>query len=451
MGRVRFRSPFLRVCLTLGWTSLGFYLTGSTFALAETVDTFAELPLGFHAPDDGDIPLDPIAFTEARMASGPVPRSPVAPLGVLPGEFEKQSAILLGSGQLVDEFPDVFARIALLTRGRVNLIALAAGDIGRRNAKQVLADQQIAAPHVHYVNMAHNSMWARDFGPFTVRQPDGRPAFVDAWYTSAERPEDDCVPEHLAESMAMPFCPAALFLDGGNLLSNGQGLLIATYHLVSSNADDDIAPELIRTNLGQLFGAREVVFLQPLIGEPTGHVDMFCTFVSADTVVVASIDPAVDAENARILDHNAARLASVRVGHKRLRVVRVRMSRHEDTVWRSYTNVVYANGLMIVPVYPEKDAEGSRAALATYQRLLPEWQVEPIDAEHLAALGGALHCITMNMASVDRLPPWIEDRPRVHPLNEWARRQGSEFRHEFFGTEEGIERRMVDSDSQSVP
>ena len=388
--------------------------------------------------------LSPTQFSEAQAASGPVPKTPVAPLGNLPGEFEKQSAILIGSGQLADELPAVFARIALLTRGRVNLIALAQGDEGRRHAQQVLADQHIASPHLHFVNAPHNSMWARDFGPLTVRQHDGHSALVDTWYTSADRMEDDAIPELLAETLTMPIVPASLFLDGGNVLTNGRGLFVATYDLIDRNLQPDRDAELIRLNLGQLFGASEVVFLEPLIGEPTAHVDMFCTFVSADTVVVASIDPAVDAENARILNHNAARLASMRVGRKRLRVVRVKMPSHDDTVWRSYTNVVYANGLLMVPIYPEKDAAGSRTALALYKGLLPDWQVEPVDAEALAQLGGALHCITMNMASIDRLPPWIAEAKLAHPLTRWVKEQDADFQRAYFGGEDGVGRRTIE-------
>lgn len=394
------------------------------------------------APQPGErIPRAPqtAAHSEAEAASGPVPRMAVAPLGVLPGEFEKQSAVVLGCGQLADDMPDLFAHIALLARGRVDLLALVNGDAGRRRAEQTLAVHHVTAPHVHFVNVKHNSMWARDYGPLTVRQLDGRPALVDAWYTSAERPDDDAVPALLGETMAVPLVEASLFLDGGNLLSNGRGLLLATYHLVDKNADSGVDAAQIRLNLGQLFGARDVVFLEPLVGEPTGHVDMFTTFVSADTVVVASIDPAIDAKNARILDHNAARLSSLRVGGRRMRVVRLAMPAHQDTIWRSYTNVLYANGLLLVPIYVEKDPEGSRAALATYKRLLPNWQVEPIDAEALAALGGALHCITMNMAAIERFPPWIEDEQPAPPLSQLRDKLTSPFPGPLFGTEDGIE------------
>ncbi len=160
----------------------------------------------------------------------------------------------------------------------------------------------------------------------------------------------------------------------------------------------------MRRELGHTFGAREVVFLEPLIGEPTGHVDMFMTFTSPHTAVVASIAPKIDPENARILDQNAARLASVRIDGRKIHVVRVPMPHHDDGIWRSHTNVVYLNGLLLVPTYPATDDEGAKQAVATYQKLMPAWRVQPIDAEALATLGGALHCVTMNLSGLEKLP-----------------------------------------------
>jgi len=432
MRRLGVRSP-LAMC---GRIAIGccFYLVAA-FALAE-VGAPASLP----ATDGRAVdPVAPPLLSEAQAASGRVPRLPIAPLGRLPAEFERQSAILLGCAQLADEMPDLFAHLTLQMRGRVEIFALVNGEEGRRRARKVLADRHVRAPHVHYVNLRHNSMWTRDFGPLTVRQIDGRPVLIDTWYNSPERLDDDAVPALLSEMMAAPLVDASLFLDGGNLLSNGQGLLLATYDLAEQNLGPDNGPEQIRANLGQLFGATDVVFLEPLAGEPTGHVDMFATFTSPQTVVVASIDPALDAENARILDQNAARLASVRVAGRRLRVVRLPMPAADDNIWRSYTNVLYANGLLLAPIYPDKDPDGSRAALAAYRRVMPRWQVEPVDAEALAELGGALHCVTMNMTTIDRHPVWLDDEKPEQPLSRWAKEQDERFRRRIFGTENGIE------------
>jgi agmatine deiminase len=354
---------------------------------------------------------------EAQRASGRVPAA-VVPLGVLPGEFEKQQSLVIACGPLVASLPDMFAELVERLAGRIEIIALVDGPKGRAAAIKALAQRKVAATHVHYVNLRHNSMWARDFGPHAVRRSDGRWSLVDAIYNCPDRSADDSVPIALGEALRMPVARGELRIDGGNLLANGRGLIVATYALAERNLAPAFDAASVRRALGEHYGARDVLFLEPLAGEPTAHVDMFMTFTAHDTVVVAQFDPAIDLENSQILDRSAARLASVRVGGRRLRVVRLAMPRHDDAIWRTYTNVIYANGLVLVPTSGEFDKSGSDAALATYKRLLPAWQVEPFDAEPLVALGGALHCVTMNLGRIDRLPPWEDEPLRSGPARE---------------------------------
>jgi hypothetical protein len=143
------------------------------------------------------------------------------------------------------------------------------------------------------------------------------------------------------------------------------------------------------------------VFLEPLVGEQTGHVDMFATFVSSDVVVVGEYSPDADPLNAEILDRNAQRLAAVRTSRGPLRVLRIPMPPHTLDVWRTYTNVLFANGTLVVPTYPGIDPQGEAEALAIYKHLLPGWTVVGVDCNRLIEWGGAVHCVTRNLC---RLP-----------------------------------------------
>jgi agmatine/peptidylarginine deiminase len=188
-----------------------------------------------------------------------------------------------------------------------------------------------------------------------------------------------------------------VILDGGNLLSNGTGLFLATTSLIDENQPLDYDREQLEAVLDEYLGCTRIEFLETLVGEPTRHVDMFATFTDANTVVVGAYDSRVDPVNARILDRNAACLAAVEWQHGPLRVVRVPMPPKNDGVWRTYTNVIFANGVLLVPVYPRIDPEGDRVALETFRHLLPDWDVVGIDAGGIAQRGGALHCISMNV------------------------------------------------------
>ena len=104
------------------------------------------------------------------------------------------------------------------------------------------------------------------------------------------------------------------------------------------------------------FGATDLIYLEPLAGEATGHVDMFATFTAPDTVVIGECSQREDPVNAAILDRNAQRLAGVRTACGPLNVVRIPVSKtntlpFEDDpdayVWHTYTNVVYANQVLL--------------------------------------------------------------------------------------------------------
>lgn len=246
----------------------------------------------------------------------------------------------------------------------------------------------------------HDTIWVRDYGPTIVRRRDGSSLVLDSAYGFGDRADDDAVPSRLASFLGAPVEGLPFVMEGGNTVQNGEGLFLMTTRLLEDNADLGLDETALRALLRVRLGCRDLVLLDQLEGEETGHADMFVTFTSADTVVVGAYDPAVDPGNAAILDRNAARLSRVETPRGPLNVVRIPMPPNDDGVWRTYVNVVYANGTLLVPAYPEKDPEGLQTALAAFGSLLPSWDVVPIDAEDIVSLGGALHCVTLNLPSL---------------------------------------------------
>ena len=73
------------------------------------------------------------------------------------------------------------------------------------------------------------------------------------------------------------------------------------------------------------------------------------------------------------------------------------MPPHRDDVWRTYTNALYANDVVVVPVYAGVDAGLEREALDLYRRLLPGRQIVTVESTSLAKTGGALRCVSLNI------------------------------------------------------
>jgi agmatine/peptidylarginine deiminase len=330
---------------------------------------------------------------EASDVRGLFDEAHISPFTLL-ADFEPQSALVLSGSELGEYLPELLADIVDAVAETVPLIMLFRENEGTEVPATWYQLGRQAHADVHALSLAHDTMWIRDYGPATGCTPDGVPVILDYAYAAVDRDQDDALPPRLAALLDLPVVSLPFDVDGGNLITNGRGLLVSTAKLLQDNEWMGLPDDLLARLLITTFSAQDWVFLEPLLGESTGHVDMFLTFPTPTTVVLGSYDPEDDPENAERLDRNARRLEGLTAADTSLRVVRIPMPPHEDGWWRSYTNVIFANGVLLVPSYADLDPAGLETALTTYRQILPGWDVVPIDVEPMTALGGALHCIS---------------------------------------------------------
>ncbi len=338
-----------------------------------------------------DVLHNETAFREAAEADIGGPTLPIR----LAGEFEQQEAIIVCCNDRYEDFASVFVDIVRRTRGRVNLIAIYDDDDVALRAIRDITDAGIVADHVWFLRVPLNTFWVRDFGPIVGRRGN-HPTIVDFEYSSF-REDDDNLPVVWSWMTECELNKLSLSLDGGNLLTNGTGLGITTTRFIDENRQRmQRTDQLLAWTKAQL-GLSELIVLRPLNNEDTQHVDMFATFIDAHTIVIGQLDPRIDPENARILDENAQALQRIRMGDRQLRVVRMELPPRHDGVWYPYTNVIFANGLLLVPTFRGDDQRRLSRALATYQRILPKWEIQCVLTDDISSAGGSLHCTTMNL------------------------------------------------------
>jgi agmatine deiminase len=397
-------------------------------------------------PDLGELPWErrraeplPLPGTHEDRETDPfdddlgnLGHTPVAPLASVigplrvPGEFEPQEALLVTPGLLAKDHPEVFVSLVRAVHRRVTLVGVVASRDEQLAVGKLLNAQRLPATAVQLVHVPHNTMWIRDYGPIFVRLGDEMRMAIDADYPEAGRGDDDLLPHAMADFFRVELHRAPLVFEGGNFLSNGLGLCIVTSSCLERNFADPDAERLVHDVFRECFGAEQTVLLEPLFGEATGHVDMFAAFTSVNTVVIGQCDPAADAENAELLNRNAAMLAGLPTPAGPLRVVRIPLPVSEDGCWRSFTNVVFANGVLLVPTYKNVDRRLQVRAMRTYRSLLPGWKIVGIDSSDIINNGGALHCVTANVPkgkSVVAAPRGTVRRGPSRPLPA-LRRQG---------------------------
>ena len=363
---------------------------------------------------------NPIASVEPAAAVAPAPTSrPAAPPPAEPfqaamaGEFHRQSGVLLGCAEMVRDHPEVFLDIVSNLRGHVPILALVGCADDRQAAEELLRENDLDDADVRFIQAPVSTMWARDYGPQFIRTATGTTEVLD---TLSPLPGDDLpdsidfsAPGAVARRLFLPICSTEFRVEGGNLLTNGDGLCVTTSAFLDENGEID--EPRIRTLLRDSLGCDRWACLEPLQGESTGHVDMFVTFVAENAAVVAECDPRSDPANAAILDAAAAALAGIPTSKGPVRVHRIPMPPAEDGVFRSYTNVIYANGILLLPTYSGVDPEIEQKAFDVYARLLPGWRIVGINCDSLIQLGGALHCVTMNVPSFVPLRGRVAARP----------------------------------------
>ncbi len=264
-------------------------------------------------------------------------------------------------------------------------------------------DWRLDDRRTRYLEYDRESVWTRDYGPGMIEMPDGRKAFVD-WRYYANRHRDDAVPTLLARYLRANVYRPNIFTEGGNFMTNGQGLCAMTTWVVQENPE--LGEQGVIDVMKRYFGCEEVAIFQRMAGEGTGHIDMFAKFTQPDTVLVGKFDARDDRlGNAKLLDDHAARFASLKTRDgKPLRVVRIPMPAPEENqyrdgwIFRSFTNSLILNKTVIVPVYDELgDRDLEDAATAAYRDAMPpDTQILKVDSSQIIYDGGAVHCTTMS-------------------------------------------------------
>lgn len=325
----------------------------------------------------------------------------------MPGEFHSQDALLLGGAQLAELHPDVLLNIVAAASAEIRIQILAGSQEGRSQVEEILARHGLPLDNLDILTLPTKTMWVRDFGPVTVSDRNGFRSMVDFHYRERRgNTVDDGVPDYLATAMGLNIMGSPLMVEGGDFISNGRGLCLLSTRVINRNAHYlEMEPDQAMANFAAILGFENLLLLPPLKGESTGHVDMFCTVLKPNLAVVGSYDPNDDPENAALLDDSAERLKGFQTLDGPMKVKRIPMPDHNDGVWRTYTNIVFANGVVLVPTYPDYCPDLDEVALDFYRNLLPGRKVVGVDASGLIRMNGALRCITMNIPSGIALSP----------------------------------------------
>lgn len=245
------------------------------------------------------------------------------------------------------------------------------------------------------LNLSLDTPWIRDYGPLQLKASNGSVKWIDFAY-NIERLHDDSVPDQLARYMGAYIENGDYFLDGGAVISNGNGLCAITEKSLEEAEVDPLYPEEFE-RFRDILGCKALAVLPALTGETTGHADVIAQFLSPEIVAVAIVNQedsyviAAELEEVvKLLKVSAKKIAQP------LKVIRMPLI-VEDEYFYSYINGTRLKNTYLIPSFQNVSYEVEQIAINMLQSALPDIELSAIPADAIVKRGGAVHCITLGL------------------------------------------------------
>lgn len=284
------------------------------------------------------------------------------------------------------------------------------------NVTDQLTNAGIPMDSVQLVNTPFNSIWVRDYGPWSVYKNDVDSLFLIDWIYNRPREQDDVTPKAIAEFLDIPIYeaiadPDDLVHTGGNHLPDGMGTAFSSMLVLEEN--NDKTESEIDTIVKKYLGVGQYVKFPTLPYDGIHHLDMHMRVIDEETIIFGEYPPGV-ADGPQINANIEYMQEEFKTSFGNdYNIVRIPMppegTRYPDEGgdYRTYTNSIFINKTILVPTYEEKY---DTTALRIYRENLPGYNVVGINCNAIIPSLGALHCITKLVGTTD---PLLIAHPRL--------------------------------------
>ncbi len=301
------------------------------------------------------------------------------------------------------------------------------------NVESTLISAGISLDSVRFVNEAFNSIWVRDYGPWTVYKNDVDSLWIVDWIYNRPRAEDDATPAAIAEYLDLPIYEATQIPDdwvhtGGNHLPDGMGTLFSSNLVMEENPGK--TESQIDSIANKFMGVDQYIKFPTLPFDGIHHLDMHMRLIDEETIIFGQYPEGI-ADGPQIESNIEYLLDSFKTSFgNNFKIIRMPMppdnNRYPDQGgdYRTYTNSIFLNKTILVPTYEERF---DTTALRIYRENLPGYNVVGINCNNIIGSLGALHCITKTVGVTDplliahaRLKD-VDDSVELYPVSAFIR------------------------------
>ncbi len=377
------------------------------------------LPKGFAEGEELLIP----AYNEWRQNRTVVACESLPPTGSIRTMAEWEE--LQGLAITWTGFTSILTQIVAAAKEQCQVIIICTNDAVVKN--QLSAAGVDWSTGITFIEDDYDSIWIRDYGPNSVYLNDVETlGFID-WIYNRPRPEDDVVPEVIADELNIPiYCtttaPTDLVHTGGNFMADGLGMAFSSELVLEENdasnqwGTSNHSEEEVDQIMSDFMGIDLYPKMTVLPYDAIHHIDMHMKLLNETTLLVGEYPegiadgPQIEANIQYVLSNYTTPYGTP------YRIVRMPMPPEGNSFpntngdYRTYTNAVFVNKTILLPVYEE---QYDTTAIRIWEEEMPGYEVIGIDCNAIIPLSGAIHCITKEIGTDNPLLITHQQLPNV--------------------------------------
>lgn len=326
-------------------------------------------------------------------ASAPPPPAPVRGIA----EFEQMEGVLIAYPlgipvQLVKEMSEDVMVTTIVT------------DASKESAARSLyTSNGVNMAKCNFIRTAYDSYWTRDYGPWFVINGAGKVGVVDFVY-NRPRPNDDAIPDIVANFLGLDSYDMDLVQCGGNYMTDGLGIAVSTDLVWSENSSK--SQTAIRQIMTDYNGIQTYHVTTDPLGDYIKHVDCWGKYLAVDKIIITKVP--TSSSNYTAYENMATWFSNQTTGYgNKYRVYRV-----TSTAGQPYTNSLILNNKVLLPT---TGSTGDSGALTSYQQAMPGYEVLGFTSSSWVTTD-ALHCRVIGIA--DRGLLYIKHTPLLGQKSE---------------------------------
>ena len=281
------------------------------------------------------------------------------------------------------------------------------------SARTTLQNAGCDMSNITFYNMATDSYWVRDFGPWYIFN-DLEPAIVDNAY-NRPRDNDNMVPVHMGEALGLTVYGMNLTHTGGNMMEDGRGVGVSDELILQENSHDETT---VRNKMRSYLGIDPYHITIDPQGDYIAHVDCWGKFLAPDKILIAQL-PTTDSQYdayEQVAEFFESTNCCWGYPYKVYRVYEP-----GGNTLAPYTNSLIVNKTVFVPL--GSNTTHNNNALSVYQNALPGYEIIGVTGASGTPWQNtdALHCRTrgvmdFNMLFVDHRNVVFGEQPKTDSI-----------------------------------